>query len=161
VYKRCVVSFGNSSSALGKTESPSFKDPSISKPAEDEFKNSFQPTSFVKASEWTGVVTESGDLFETGNLAVGSKDAFTKVPCKEKVKLVDAAGYSAWFVSQSNKVFYKGTSAKYHMPNNEMASNFKELTGWNEEEEQVITHLSVGDGFTVILTENGKLWAMG
>jgi len=72
------------------------------------------------------------------------------------------SGNSAWILFENNEVFYKGSSISFHFPNDESCGNWKQFKLWEKkEDEEKIIDIAVGNGFTLFLTENQKLWAIG
>lgn len=88
---------------------------------------------------------------------------FTQFKLKGKVRLVSIASESCWLVLEDNTVWYKGTCTdNNHFPNNEAKSTFTQFTIWKEKEmEQKIVNLASGQHYTLVVTDQGKLYGWG
>lgn len=148
---------------MGKTLT-NFKKPALSEPTDDEHKHKFLPVSVDGGGNYSIVATESGDLYEAGELGGNAISSYTKVgKLEDKVRLYGVATTSCWIVLQNNKIYYKGASSDYHFPNNESSTGaFKEFKLWESEEHaEDVIGLAVGHPFTLFLTQSKKLWAVG
>lgn len=66
VKTQSVVGFGKNNGCLGKTKQ-NFKKPAISDPNDDEHKHTFIPVEVYGSNNYSVVLSESRDLFETGD----------------------------------------------------------------------------------------------
>lgn len=166
VQTQSIVGFGkNSNNRLG--ESPDqFKVPSIST-IEDQ---DFRPVKLFGDDTFSVAVSDQGELFETGGVesdhTQSSNTSLGKFhknkTLKGKVRQVAVAQKSLVVLLEDNTVWYRGTSQEFHFPNNESKSAYTKLTIWAEKDlEEKIVDMASGTGFTIFVTENGKVRACG
>jgi alpha-tubulin suppressor-like RCC1 family protein len=124
----------------------------------------FNTVKVVCSRNSTFIMTETNELYQTGEKYGASHDNFTlmKMPKTEVPSKIFCGRKCKFVIDTVGKTFFSGESEEFELPNNTTSASLKEFKLSNDESNtEKIVDIACGHSYNLFVTDKGKLWATG
>lgn len=109
---------------------------------------------------------QKGELIESGSIGSYSGPSVFKINSefKKKIELISLSSRTMWVVLEDNTVWFKGTSNRHSLPDDNSVSTFTPYNLWEgkaEDEIKKIVAIAAHSYGVYFLTDDGKIFQRG